>query len=214
MPTYADLTAAKTADGSIRNWVNDSRIPAERVLKLAQDFLSQRVRVSAMRKRLATILSTDEDSLDITAEMPDFLDPQDVYLGGWVDPIEHIPQENFEPYRQTDENGDTFPGPPGFYTIVEDTMLFDVKADQDYPLLIWYYARPPYLGITQQTNLFTEKMDTALHFACMGMAYQHRKDEKRASAYLQMALAEAQASQITDDQHRRAQRFNMETYHG
>lgn len=202
---YTLLTGTKTTSGSIRNWVN-SDVPAEDIISKAEKYLCAHLRVKSMQYRLSFTILVGEDQFTLP---DDFLDPD----GLWIDEHGEVEYEQdgvyFESIRSTDAMT------PAHFTLIGDhTILLDCPADEEYAAVLWYYASPDPLSNLNQTNLFTDRLEVNFHHALLGFAYQHLKDEQRASTYLQLALADSRVTAIMDDLKKRGMRIRGGVRHG
>ena len=208
--TYAILTAAKTTDGSIKNWVSHDSIPSGEILADAQDWLAARVRNRRMLKlgTALTIVADDESA----ALASDFLDPLsfNVRSGG---AMEFIPEEDLLRLRARHATDGLGAGEPHYFTWFGETptAYFDLKADGSYTIDYIYYAKPAVLvSSTNETNLWTNQYRLPLRHACTAYAYEWLKDYDRAKAELSVATLEVEKRAQTDDLGRRGQVFDIE----
>lgn len=198
--TYSILTGTKATEGSIRNWVNDSTVPATVVLAEAEAWIYERLRV---REMLAQIEFTFDEDASSEALPADFLDPIEFLPHGWGDELPFYHEKTFRPER--DDAGALFPGEPSRWTIIGSTAHVDVACDEAFVGMLMYYARPAALASDNLTNFLTIRYPTLLRMACTGFAFGFKKDEARKTADLGIADKLMQSAAMTNDLYRRGQ---------
>lgn len=206
---FDTLTAAKTVNGSIARWLNTAEVDAEEIVAETEDWLSQRLRVRRMQERTTVTLLTGESQLELSSSIPDFLDPMGIRVQGEGTWLRYVAEDAIDDLRQEDEDGALSETTPSAFTIIGNTVYFDVEADEDYTLIVLYYARPPALSASQQTNLYTEQYRPLFKAAAMGFGYVFLKDEARASQMFQSAEGHIAKCLETDDLVRRGQVFDV-----
>ncbi len=208
---YTSLTGNKTVEGSIRQWVNNDAVPAGEVLGDAENWIEQMLRVMGMQKRFAFTLEIGQSELDLSTDVPDYLDPIQLWNVRDEGPLQFVTEFDIDRYRSVDRFGVlTKAAPESFTTIGRDLMVFDAQADAAYPMVLTYYGRPTPLSPDNQTNLYTKNYRVLLRYACMGMAYIFMKDEGRADGLLKLAAGICQQIAVSDDDARRGQRYDTE----
>jgi hypothetical protein len=208
---FDTLTAAKTTNGSIARWLNTSEVDAEEIIGETEDWLAQRLRVRRMQERTTTSLSEGESELDLASSIPDFLDPLGIRIQGQGMWLRFVAEDMIDDLRGENEDGELSETTPSAFTIIGNTIYFDVTADDDYTLIVVYYARPPALSDSQQTNLYTEQYRPLFKAAAMGFGYVFLKDEARASQMFQSAESHIAKCLETDDLVRRGQVIDVRT---
>lgn len=185
---YNTLIANKGTDGSIKRWVNSATPDAEEIVRRTQMWFENRVRLRKMMRGPEVIALAEGDStIDLSNLEFRFLDPVDIYISGYGR-VHPIPPEDLNAKRQIDtDTGEPFEGLPTLCTIINETMLFDTKADQAYSALLMYYGPPDRLSSTIQTNLWTDEFELEFEAVATGLAYKFLKDEKRTIDCLGMA---------------------------
>ena len=168
---YTTLVAAKSTDGSIRNWLNYDRIPAEIILTEAQARIYQHLRTREMRASVDLTIASG----DITAPLPT----------GYIDPIKmthrdnrwafvHKMQEDLREVRFWDEDaGNYTQGTPSAFSVFNEVLNFDMRADQAYPVVFDFYKRPDALSGANETNWLTTRYPHLLRVACLRAAAEH-----------------------------------------
>lgn len=203
---YATLIAGKSAEGSIKNWVNYAVIPASAVVADAESWMEARIRQAAMQKRASLTLAEGESEIDLGAVLPDYLDPVRLYAMAYG-PLDFVHEADIDRFRFPDENG--VPAgvglPTRFAVIGRSEMLFDCVADKDYPLSFTYYGRPEALSLANPTNVYTTQYRHVFRWVCIAMAYTVMKQPAEALGYLNRAEAEIAEINAKDDLARRSQ---------
>jgi hypothetical protein len=205
---WTTLTGAKTVAGSVASWVNSDKVPSADVVADAENWLAQKLRTRRMEARADVTLLTGDSDLDLTSDLPGFLDPVNVYIRGYG-MIESIPEDDIDRVRDADVDGTLQADTPAYYAVVGDRMIFDTKADQDYVLSVTYFKEPDALSDSTATNLYTTRYRVLFKAVAMGFAYVFLKDETRAAALFQSALSHIQTLEETDDLVRRGQIYDV-----
>lgn len=204
---WPTLTANKTVSGSIRNWVNYSKVDPEEVIAEAEDWMQMFVRTLHMEERMPMVLKKGASSFDFINELPRFLDPISVFLMGNYY-LRYRSLDDFDHIRFPHEDGSMDEGAPRFFAVSGDAygaMLFDVMADQDYNILVNFYQRPTPLGPTQNENYWTLYHRSIFKEILLSRAYQSMKDNAAENEHLQKAAGFIQQMKVNDDLKLRAQ---------
>lgn len=194
MTTYTILTGAKTVDGSIRSWVNDSTVPATNVLTMAEDWIYTRLRVGHMLQRQSGSISSGATSSTVPS---DYL-ATEVYRVTTPDAreLESVEPERLEELIVYDTSGNREPGPPCRFARIGTSFEFDYQADKAYTTSHLYYAYPDRLSGSNETNFLTDRYSPVLYWACQGFAYDFKKDvekSERAFARAEVEIARCNA---------------------
>jgi hypothetical protein len=227
--TWDALTGPKTQSGSIRRWINYDHIDPEEIIAEAEDWMSMFLRVRDMQVRISmntlrVLQGASALLLNpglVAVGLPEFLDPLTFYLPGHGY-LRYVAQDEIDQMRWPEviipQPGEpvTFPpewswaiGCPTRYTIIGDIMAFDCVVDADYWLLGNYFGRPPALSVTNQTNVYTNKLRKIFKEVLLGCAYQMQKDNQQQAYHIQQALALIQQKKVTDDLYLRSQEFDV-----
>lgn len=209
--TWTVLTSDKDTAGSIKRWVNDNTIDPEEIIAEAESWLCQRMRVRRMQVRMDDLaLLTGESSINLAIDVPDFLDPVNLWLTGDSRPLSYQHEDKLEAFRQVDSAGVLGIAAPTIYTIIGETLYFDAASDADYLMIFVYYGQPIVLSASNQTNIFTTKYRPMFKKVLMGQAYLFMKDEQRGGAMLASAGEDIQQINVFDDMFRRTQEYDYE----
>ena len=139
---WTTLTAAKTTEGSIKNWVNRSDIPVTNILLEAEAWIYQTLRV---REMVVDEAFTFDASSSSEALPSGFLDPIQFVPYGWAAPLEFWHEANFRPNRSSAgvlESAAT----PSKWTIIGETAHIDVLLSASFSGRLMYYDTPTAAG--------------------------------------------------------------------
>jgi hypothetical protein len=183
--TLAILIGDKDTEGSIKNWVNRSDIPAQTIVDEAMAWV---IEEGGLRVR-EMIAETDPFTIDAdTNEEPlpaDFLDPimfQPYKLGGGH--LEYKIPEAL--YVSLAEDGTVNPGDPSRWAIIGTAFKTDMAPEENYSGILTYYARPAALVTT---NFITVRWPSMFRHACLARAYSHMKQYQNFKDEERMAKA-------------------------
>lgn len=170
---YTTLTGSETTTGSLKYWLNYSRIDADGILDEAEAWIYARLRVRKM-------LATADVSISLaasTATLPTgYLDPVHLCIPGYVERIRNIDVERFRTELGWDTSADLPEGPPQRWVDIDSQMNFDHKADQAYTAKMVYYKTPTALSSSNETNFLTDRYPTLLRRACLMFGGEARKE--------------------------------------
>lgn len=175
--TYAILTGSQGTDGSIKNWINDTRVPSTFVLAEAQAYIYSRLRV---REMIATDQMTFAAGDSEHALPTGFQAPIWLKFHGDSDPLCYVHEQLLR--RSTDEAGDLFEGLPSRWTIVGGEIWLDVKHEDGGDAEFVYLGTPADLSGANTTNFLTDRFPTVLLEACLMVAFRWKKDMEAMTA--------------------------------
>lgn len=174
---YTTLTGLKTVEGSIKNWVNDSTIPADVVLTEAEQFIFTKLRVREQKVLYSGTVAAGETALSLATVAPRFLEAISFRRAGDAAGRIYIRDvQYFEERLPTDTDGTLFAGVPTECTIDASQIKFNCETDATYYLRLWYYERPVPLAEGNLTNFITDIHPRMLRHACLSAAYDFKKD--------------------------------------
>ena len=204
MTDYSDLVAAKTTDGSIKQWVNHSEIPATTILTEAQSFIYRRLRAREMLTTSTGTLSTGASTITLStgylqAEHFMFVGSTDNTVAGYT-PSRALSDEVFARYSY-DSTGARTPGSPQKWSTDATNLFFDVPSDKERPYQFHYYKRPAALSTSSgsTTNFLTQEYPSLLRATCMFKAYEYLKNTQEKAYWLTIARQELQDAEGTAD---------------
>lgn len=196
---YATLVASKATLGSIANWVNwsDAKLPVEEILRSAQSFIYDNMRVTDMKEIRTVSLAQDAASVARPGDLLSIIDLQDQYM----QPISSVDLKSLVNRRVKDAAGDiTRSSIPFAYALTKSTIEFDFAAAQDIDLTLTGYFRAAWLGSgtggTVATNFLTDTYPHVLRPACLMFAADFLNDDAKYQRYAtQFAAMLGQAMQ-------------------
>lgn len=188
MTTYSTLIGAKTADGSIQQWVNDGSIPSASIVSKAEGMIYQNLRVREMKALATGTIAAGASTLDLSSL--DMLEPIAMQItgdsGGMVSILDN---EHYESRIYINSSDSLEEGIPSEATVIDATMHFNFKADAAYKYRLVYFKTPAALAVTtNETNFLTDRYPHLLEAACYYWAYSFKKDRQEADHWLQVAL--------------------------
>lgn len=195
--TYASLTAAKTAAGSIKRWFNTEELDVDQVLEEAQALIYQLLRTREMRASATISMGADEYRKAIPA---DFLDP--ISLRDTTNLITlRLRTEAWVNDARTYDDGVITSGIPCHYAIFDELFQFDSAYDDSASLALIYFKKPALLAADNPTNFLTSRYPHLLRSACRLEAYdfggndgEYQRAEAKLTALIERANAEADLS--------------------
>jgi hypothetical protein len=194
---YTTLVADNTTTGSIKYWINYSRIDSAGILTEAQAWIYQRLRVPDMLTSADVSISSGAS----TAAFPsDYLDPMQLSIPGVVPRIRLKEPEWFRSNLGWDSTAVLPEGVPTYWTKIADLIQFNTKADQAYTAKLAYYARPAALSDANETNWLTDRYPTLLRRVCTMYAAEARKEYDTMDRAEVRALKDIQDIRIERDQ--------------
>lgn len=198
--TYTILTGAKTVDGSIKNWLNNSRIPSTSILTEAEAWIYQRLRAREMIAS-ATVAFVAGDS---TKALPaSFLEPISLRPYGWGEELPYVHETLLR--RDRNSAGALYSATPSEWSIIDNLITLDSACSAALSCDFIYYKQPDALAGGNETNFLTSRFPTLLRMACMARAYEWLKQQDQATGYINAALGEIEAANATADAARRGQ---------
>lgn len=195
---YTTLVADRDTDGSIKNWVNNSTIPATTVLSEAENWIYRRLRVRDM-------LAVDEGTMSTSnayVTLPTgFLASRSFWYSGTDKAeLEHKTLTDIEAARVYDGSGNLASGKPNQFWVDGTNAYFSVTPDQAYGYRWWYYQQPTALGSGNTTNFMTSRNQRLLRCACLAFANEYMKQDGEKLYWLRLAEGEIEAIHREDDE--------------
>lgn len=193
---YTELIADHDTDGSIRNWCNDSRVPATTILTEAEAWIYTKLRV---RKMLFTHTTTSLAAGSDTIPLPS--DYVAAYFFRFTGTVQSRPARRLLDYVLSqftyDGNGNQTTGIPQYYATDESNIQFEVSTSQALNFLFKYYRRLPALSDSNKNNFLTDDFPYLLRATCLWRAYEHLKNTREKQYWL--AIAQAQIDEAHKD---------------
>lgn len=170
---YTTLVADATTTGSIKYWINYSRIDAAGILTEAEAWIYSRLRVRQMTAAEDVVIASGAS----TAEFPTgYLDPIHFGIPGHVNTIRLVDAERFRGDLGWDTSAVLPEGPPTRWSDLGGSIQFNYKADQAYTAKLAFYKKPTALSADNLTNFLTDRYPTLLRRVCLMYAAEARKE--------------------------------------
>lgn len=171
---YTDLIADKSTDGSIKYWINYTRIDSAGVLDEAEKWIYSKLRIREMQEGPTDIAIAQNAT---SAALPDrFLDPLHFSIPGYNDDPPYYDINRFWAEAGRDTSGLLPIQMPGCFTIQGTTLLWNARSDVAYTGKLIYYRRPAPLSGANETNFLTDRYPTLLRRVCIMFAAEARKE--------------------------------------
>lgn len=192
---FTTLIAAKTVEGSIKQWVNDTRAPSETILEEAQALIYGTLRVREMLSTATVSLTSGDSTATLATGYLDFRHMKNLAGEGEV---EHLHPDALQDKRYYDSNGDLPSGTPRYVSVFGELFQFDVEADANRTYSLVYIKTPTALGLSNETNFLTSRYPHILRAATAALAFDFRHDDAnyqravaRMQGFIQTANVEA-----------------------
>lgn len=187
---YATLIGAETVSGSIKYWINYSRIDSAGILTEAEAWIYSKLRV---RHMLTTEDVAIADTASTAAFPSGYLDPIHFGIPGIINTIKLRDIEFFRAQLGWDDDAVMPDGPPTYWADFNGVIQLNTAADQAYVAKMVFFKRPNALSSTNTSNWLTEKYPTLLRRVCLMFAAEARKE------YDTMDRSEIKAMGMIDD---------------
>lgn len=170
---YTTLVSDRETYGSIKSWINYSRLDSDIILDEAEAWIYAKLRVPDMR----TVASVSIASGASTASFPTGY-RSSIHFGipGLITTIKLKDVEFFRSCLGWDEDAVLPEGPPTYWCRYDELIQLNYKADQAYTAKMAYYKTPTALSGSNTTNWLTEKYPTLLRKVCTLFAADERKE--------------------------------------
>ena len=140
---YTTLTGAKTVDGSIQQWINDSTVPASVILSEAEAWIYQFLRCREMRALGTGTIAATASTIDISSL--NLLEPISFRrYGSDAGRIYLLDPQHFEERLSTQSDGSLDSGVPDMAMVLDNTIHLNVQADAAYTYRLTYYKPFPF----------------------------------------------------------------------
>ena len=197
---YTTLTGLKTVDGSIKNWVNDSTIPASVVLAEAEQFIFTRLRVREQKVLYTGTVASGVTALTLATVAPRYLEAISFRRAGDAAGRIYVRDaQYFEERLATQTDGSLFDGCPTECHIDATEIKFNASTDETYYLRLWYYERPEALSGSNETNFLTDSHPRLIRHACMAAAYDFKKDLQQRDYHERLTMSLIEDANVQAD---------------
>lgn len=207
--TFTTLTAAKTAAGSIKRWVNNSELDVEQVLEEAQALIYQTLRVREMRTDFSDLILAAGDS---SRALPDgFLDP--IHLKDVTNNVDlSLRDEAALKKRRIYDNGSLIESIPYRYAIFGEKFQFECAYESTATLALIGYKSPEKLSADNSSNFLTDRYPHLLRVACLTQAYDFMSNDTKYQHNLTMLSALIEKTNAESDLSYRGLEVEVEIY--
>lgn len=188
LATYNDL---KT---SVANYLGRTDLTAQITdfISLAENRLSRELRTRDMLKYSEATVTPADDRLTLPS---DFLELRDIHIDtNPVTPMQYLSPSTFFKMGKT-----KISGVPTRYTILSTEFKLAPVPDAAYVAIMLYYARPPVLSNTNQTNVFLTKYADAILYASLSEAEPYLMNDARIQTWAALYDRAVQNVQSSDD---------------
>lgn len=172
---YSMLTGSKSAQGSIKNWVNAENFDVDMVLLQAEQKIYEKLRVRGMMANSTDSMSIGDDTITLPSRWRGNLHL--MFTGTDKAALTLKTPEDVEMQLEWDAEGDRERGKPRFYYPTATVFQLDVEADKAYGWRCVYYAAlAPLASSDSETNMLTDRYPRLLQAACMMQANEFLKN--------------------------------------
>jgi hypothetical protein len=186
---YTSLIGAVTDVGSIKYWINYTRIDSTGILAEAEAWIYARMRLQQM---LATS-DVEIAAAATTANLPaGYLDPVHFGIPDHQPTIKFQDPQRFRSRLGWDQNAMLPESLPTLWTNIGGVIQLNTKADQAYAAKMAHYKTPAPLGADNLTNWLTDRYPTLVRRVCLMFAAEARKE------FDSMDRAEIKAIEMVD----------------
>jgi hypothetical protein len=195
MMNYSTLVADRTVEGSIRNWINNPNVPATAILSDAEADIYTRIRVREMRTASTVVLTTGASNADLPEGFLDPITLRDKYRRDLV----LVDPDGLENIRYIDTDFALVLTQPSHYSIFDEKLQFDCRAEEPINLQFVYFRRLPALAGGNETNFLTSRYSPLVRFMTAKHAAIYLKDDAAAQRYEMRAMEYLETIKVQDD---------------
>jgi hypothetical protein len=195
--SYTVLVAAKSTDGSIKNFANSDTVPSTIILAEAEQWIARRLRVRQMLTATSGTMTASATAIDLPS---DYVWPRRFAITGVNQGlIKKQTLETVEGAFSYDGSGNRVLGKPGMYYADATQAVFDQMADQAYPYRLNYFRQLPALSTATTTNFLTQRAPRLLRAACLWAANDFLKNAEERAYWAKVAMDEIAELNIESD---------------
>lgn len=170
---WTTLTGDKDTEGSIKYFINYSRIDSAGILEEAEAWIYSKLRTRDM-------IASDDVAISDAASSASFptgyLDCLQFGIPGYMPRLRLKDIEWFRTHLGWDESATMPEGVPTYWADFGGTIQLNTSADQAYTAKMVFYKRPTALSASNETNFLTTRYPTLLRRACLMFAAEARKE--------------------------------------
>lgn len=193
---YNTLVGAETLLGSVKYWINYSRIDSAAIVSEAQGWIYQRLRVAEMRAIAAVPIALNDTTLALPTG---YLDPIHFGIPGQIQTIILTDPDRFNQELGWDNNQVLPVAPPTRWCNLNSAIQLNSKSDAAYTGRMTYFKTPTALGIGNTTNFLTTKHETLMRRVCTMFAAEARKEWDTVNANEVKALELIETAKVQGD---------------
>jgi hypothetical protein len=184
---YHQLTADKSTEGSIRNFVNQN-VPVAILIRQAEAFLYRRLR---LRDQLTTVSGTISSGTSSVNLPNDYLAAKQVKLIGANNSVltRKLPEVLQASITYSSGNTRTQGVPTQYYTD-GSKINFNLVANANYNYEMIYFNEPAALTSSNAENFLTKRYPRMLLAATCAFANEYLKDDAEKGYWMQIVIAE------------------------
>jgi len=187
---YTTLVGSELVVGSIKYWINWSRIDADGILDEAEKWIYSKLRVMEMLARADVAIAANIPYVPFPAG---YLDPIHLGIPGHIPTIIYVDPSRFQAGLGWDQTAVLPVAPPTRWANMDRQINFNHRPDQAYTAKMAFYRRPDALSSDNPTNFLTDRYPTLLRRVCLMFAAEARKE------FDVMDRAEIKAMAMVDD---------------
>lgn len=197
------LLAAKTTDGSIKNWLNAGDAPSSDILTEAQAFIYQGLRVRQMLKTTTgTLTANTSKSIALPS---DYKSPKHLYFPGGASTAKvTLTYKTIEFLRDAftyDGSGNLITATPQYWATDASNILFESIVPYAYPFDFLYYGSLTALAVSSnETNFLTNEYPRLLRYVCLMIGNEWKKNDREKIYYQKLAVDAINAVNVEGDQ--------------
>lgn len=205
---YHQLTADKSTEGSIRNFVNQN-VPVAILIRQAEAFLYRRLR---LRDQLTTTSGTISSGASSVALPNDYLASKQVKLTGANNSVltRKLPEALHASITYSSGNTRTTGVPTQYYTDGLN-INFNLVANAIYNYEMIYFNEPAALTSSNSENFLTKRYPRMLLAATCAFANEYLKDDAEKAYWMQIVVAEIDQAMRESDFERQGTLLTVET---
>jgi len=193
---YHQLTADKSTEGSVRNYVNQN-VPVAILIRQAESYLYRRLR---LRDQLTTVGGTITSGSSTVALPTDYLAAKQVKLTGANNSVLTRKLPEVLQASVTYSSGTTrTTGVPTAYYTDGSNIVFDLVTNAAYTYEMIYFKEPAALTSSNATNFLTTRYPRMLLAATCAFANEYLKDDTEKQYWLAIVTAEIEQAMRESD---------------
>jgi hypothetical protein len=195
---YATLTADKSTGGSIKSWMNYSKIDPGSILEEAQTMIYERLRVREMATADTFPVRVGDDAIDVPDNFLAQIMLKDITNDCELD---YRDQTDLERMR-TWTDGALDEGDPAYFAVFDEMFQFNAKTRTAWTLRASFYQQPDLLSSSRRTNFLTKKYPHMLRMACLATGARFNDDDEKFAREQRLLFAAIDSVNVEDEMSR------------